>query len=101
MGLGWKLLGSIWVYWVIIGLHILAILLFTKGFLLTRTELPYYSQCSDVSESPCFYCSDSNVDLKQTQNKHQHCWTKPAIGRLVIIVLDALRLPLFPLWCLT
>ncbi|PON81885.1 Type I phosphodiesterase/nucleotide pyrophosphatase/phosphate transferase [Trema orientale] len=90
MRLGWKWWGHMAVFWVIMGLHILAILLFTKGFLLTRSELPHYSQCSDVSESPCFYCSDSNVNLNQT-HKHQHCWTKPAIGRLVIIVLDALR----------
>lgn len=110
MGLGWKWWGKTRVYWVMLGLHVLAILLFTKGFLLTRTELPYYSQCSDVSQSPCFYCSDSNANLNQT-HQHQHCWTKPAIGRLVVIVLDALRLLLFPyfvvflfflcLWCLT
>ncbi|CAN1345017.1 GPI ethanolamine phosphate transferase 3 [Linum perenne] len=69
-----------WCPWGILLLHGLAILIFTKGFLLTRTELPYYSSCSDVSESPCF----SNPE-------DQHCWSKPAVDRVVIIILDALR----------
>lgn len=60
-------------------LHIIAILIFTKGFLLTRTELPHSSQCSDLSQSPCLSSSSSS------------CWTKPAVDRLIIIVLDALR----------
>ncbi|XP_062111849.1 uncharacterized protein LOC133823217 isoform X2 [Humulus lupulus] len=88
MGLGWRWLGSIGVYWVILGLHVLAILLFTKGFLLTRTELPYYSNCSDVTESPCFFCSHTDANLNQT---HHHCWTKPVVSRVLIVVLDALR----------
>ncbi|KAL5570338.1 hypothetical protein UlMin_026913 [Ulmus minor] len=75
-------------YWAIMLLHVVAILIFTKGFLLTRTELPYYSHCSDITQSTClFTSSNSNANLNQTH----HCWTKPAIGRLVIIVLDALR----------
>lgn len=83
-------------YWLIMGLHLVAILLFTKGFLLTRTELPYYSHCSDVTQSPCLhsFSSDINPNLNQSHHNHQ-CWTKPTIGRLIIIVLDALRLPLF------
>ncbi|KAI3459896.1 hypothetical protein Pfo_016559 [Paulownia fortunei] len=64
-------------------LHSLAILLFTRGFLLTRTELSQYSQCNDVAESPCFPPDD--------QNANRSCWTKPIVDRLVIIVLDALR----------
>ncbi|PKI36016.1 hypothetical protein CRG98_043591 [Punica granatum] len=70
-------------------LHAVAILIFTRGFLLTRTELPFHSNCSDVSkESPCFSNSPQGSDVNSTEGR---CWTKPAIGRLVIIVLDAIR----------
>ncbi|KAL5149257.1 Protein NRT1/ PTR FAMILY 4.5 [Glycine soja] len=72
--------GYIWPMWTTLLLHLLAILLFTTGFLLTRTELPYHSHCSDVSHSPCF-----------SSNNNGSCWTKPATNRLLIIVLDALR----------
>uniref|UniRef100_A0A6N2MUH0 Uncharacterized protein n=2 Tax=Salix viminalis TaxID=40686 RepID=A0A6N2MUH0_SALVM len=69
-----------WYSWVILVVHVFAILIFTRGFLLTRTELPYYSHCSDVSQSPCFTSSNTN-----------HSWNTPAVDRLVIIVLDAIR----------
>ncbi|XP_022749404.1 GPI ethanolamine phosphate transferase 3 isoform X2 [Durio zibethinus] len=72
---GWWRLGK-WTV-LIMFLHIIAILIFTKGFLLTRTELPHSSNCSDLSESPCLSSSS--------------CWTKPVVDRLIIIVLDALR----------
>ncbi|XP_004508065.1 GPI ethanolamine phosphate transferase 3 isoform X2 [Cicer arietinum] len=74
--------GYIWPMWMTLLLHLLAIILFTTGFLLTRTELPYYSHCTDLSNSPCFPPSPNN---------NGSCWTKPSINRLVIIVLDALR----------
>ncbi|CAK7356607.1 unnamed protein product [Dovyalis caffra] len=74
-----------WYSWVILVVHVFAILLFTRGFLLTRTELPYYSHCDDISQSPCFSSSSS------VNNTDSRCWNKPAVGRLVIIVLDALR----------
>lgn len=67
-------------------LHALAILLFTRGFLLTRSELSEYSQCDDVYQSPCF-----SPPKNDNQTKDGSCWTKPAVDRLVIIVLDALR----------
>lgn len=38
----------------ILFLHSLAIIFFTRGFLLTRTELPEFSTCSDVAKSGCF-----------------------------------------------
>ncbi|WOG90976.1 hypothetical protein DCAR_0310223 [Daucus carota subsp. sativus] len=63
-------------------LHCIAIVLFTSGFLLTRTELSQFSRCSDVFESPCFRNQESGLGK---------CWTKPAVDRVVIIVLDALR----------
>ncbi|XP_031260514.1 GPI ethanolamine phosphate transferase 3-like [Pistacia vera] len=70
-----------WVIMVMLTvLHIVGILIFIRGFLLHRTELPYYSNSSDVSHSPCFDHTQSNPT----------CWTRPA-DRLVIIVLDALR----------
>ncbi|KAJ0100858.1 hypothetical protein Patl1_05661 [Pistacia atlantica] len=70
-----------WVIMVMLTvLHIVGILIFIRGFLLLRTELPYYSNSSDVSRSPWFDHTQSNPT----------CWTRPA-DRLVIIVLDALR----------
>ncbi|KAE8704275.1 hypothetical protein F3Y22_tig00110458pilonHSYRG00397 [Hibiscus syriacus] len=74
---GWWRFGK-WTV-LIMFLHIIAILIFTKGFLLTRTELPHSSRCSDISQSPCHSSSSSS------------CWTKPAVDRLIIIILDALR----------
>ncbi|KAK1577796.1 hypothetical protein Q3G72_024883 [Acer saccharum] len=72
-------MAKLWVIGTLTVIHIVGILIFTRGFLLTRTELPYYSNCSDVSQSPC-----------SSPNPPQ-CWTGPAVDRLVIIVLDALR----------
>uniref|UniRef100_A0A0E0B8C5 Uncharacterized protein n=2 Tax=Oryza glumipatula TaxID=40148 RepID=A0A0E0B8C5_9ORYZ len=55
--------------------HSLAIYLFTRGFLLTRTELDVHSHRDDrTGISPG--CSS---------------WPPPAVDRLVIVVLDALR----------
>ncbi|KAA3467296.1 GPI ethanolamine phosphate transferase 3-like [Gossypium australe] len=76
---GWWRFGK-WTV-LIMFLHIIAILIFTKGFLLTRTELPHSSHCSDLSQSPCHSSPSSSSS----------CWTKPAVDRLIIIVLDALR----------
>ncbi|KAL2338851.1 hypothetical protein Fmac_013297 [Flemingia macrophylla] len=72
--------GYTWPLWTALLLHLLAVLLFTTGFLLTRTELPHRSHCSDVSHSPCLSTNNGS------------CWTKPAANRLILIVLDALRL---------
>ncbi|KAG8373901.1 hypothetical protein BUALT_Bualt11G0073400 [Buddleja alternifolia] len=80
--------GRKWAFSVFLGimlLHSLAVLLFTRGFLLTRSELSQYSQCDDISNSPCF------PPPPHDQNANTSCWTKPAVDRLVIIVLDALR----------
>ncbi|XP_057979081.1 GPI ethanolamine phosphate transferase 3 isoform X2 [Malania oleifera] len=93
--------GQMWLFlFVITVVHGVAILIFTRGFLLTRTELPFSSHCSDVSQSPCFSSSsipssNSSANHHETTSSSHHkrprCWTKPAIDRLVIIVLDALR----------
>ncbi|XP_065624114.1 uncharacterized protein LOC112008988 [Quercus suber] len=84
----WRSGSEKWVPWLILLLHIVSILIFTRGFLLTRTELPFYSHCSDASQSPCFSSSSSSSSSSSNSSR---CWTKPAIDRLVIIVLDALR----------
>ncbi|KAH6778295.1 Alkaline-phosphatase-like family protein [Perilla frutescens var. frutescens] len=79
--------GRKWAFVAFLGimlLHSLAILLFTRGFLLTRSELSQHSECKDVAASPCF-------PPPRDQNANGSCWTKPVVGRLVIIVLDALR----------
>uniref|UniRef100_A0A0D9XI49 Uncharacterized protein n=1 Tax=Leersia perrieri TaxID=77586 RepID=A0A0D9XI49_9ORYZ len=57
-------------------LHSLAIFLFTRGFLLTRTELDVHSHRDDQTGISPGGCST---------------WPRPAVDRLVIIVLDALR----------
>lgn len=75
------------VFFFLLLLHCVAILLFTSGFLLTRTELPLYSQCSDVSQSPCGVQDPSH----QADHENYNCWTKPAVDRIIVIVLDALR----------
>lgn len=95
----------------ILCLHGMAIFFFARGFLLTRTELSAFSHCSDVEESPCIRPSEEpgsgneQHDLNFEKRKEQKisvlndsssglkkiCWTKPAVERVVIIVLDALR----------
>lgn len=77
-----------WAFTVFLGimlLHCLAILLFTRGFLLTRSELSQYSKCEDISEYPCF------TPPRDDGKSNASCWSKPAVDRLVIIVFDALR----------
>ncbi|XP_010549800.1 PREDICTED: GPI ethanolamine phosphate transferase 3 [Tarenaya hassleriana] len=92
-----------WIAMAFLLIHLVAILFFTRGFLLTRTELPFHSTCSDVSLSPCLASpppdhvsnSISGSNLSQSGgNLHQQpkCWTKPAVDRVIIIVLDALRI---------
>ncbi|KAG0557025.1 hypothetical protein KC19_11G096500 [Ceratodon purpureus] len=108
----------------ILCLHSLAIFFFTSGFLLTRTELPEFSTCSDIAKSPCFgetmdfsgtvssekvtgncddivgdkaFCSQNGTIPEPTggggseDKLSKECWTKPAIKRAVIIIIDALR----------
>lgn len=89
----------------------MAIFFFARGFLLTRTELSAFSHCSDVEESPCIRSSEEpgvnyeQIEVNFEERKEQKirvlndssgrvkqiCWTKPAVERVVIIVLDALR----------
>uniref|UniRef100_A0A2P2LDQ4 GPI ethanolamine phosphate transferase 3 isoform X1 n=1 Tax=Rhizophora mucronata TaxID=61149 RepID=A0A2P2LDQ4_RHIMU len=84
-----------WYFWGIAAIHLAAIAIFVRGFLLTRTELPNYSHCSDVSQSPCHFFSSSLTNASSSHPNHDphhhRCWTKPVVDRLVIIVLDALR----------
>lgn len=64
-------------FFAILVLHSLAIYLFTRGFLLTRTELDLHSHRDDrTGVSPG--CSS---------------WPPPAVDRLVVVVLDAIRSP--------
>ncbi|KAL6890532.1 hypothetical protein ACP4OV_008787 [Aristida adscensionis] len=59
----------------ILAAHSLAVYLFTRGFLLTRTELDLHSRRDDrTGVSPG--CAS---------------WPPPAVDRLVVVVLDALR----------
>jgi hypothetical protein len=60
----------------ILAVHSLAIYLFTRGFLLTRTELDLHSSRDDRPRDVSPGCAS---------------WPRPAVDRLVIVVLDALR----------
>ncbi|KAI6683592.1 hypothetical protein NL676_029505 [Syzygium grande] len=81
-----------WFFWAVMALHVAAVLIFTRGFLLTRTELPFHSRCSDVSGSPCCPPRSGAAGSNGTGGGGpERCWTKPAVDRVVIIVLDALR----------
>ncbi|KAF5939462.1 hypothetical protein HYC85_023721 [Camellia sinensis] len=74
-GVQWRMrewpLSSVFI--LILLLHCVGILFFTRGFLLTRTELPHYSNCSDVCQSPCLqphppsYASPRHPNLNPDQ----------------------------------
>jgi phosphatidylinositol glycan class O len=53
---------------VLTALHVLVALVFLKGFLLTRVELPDASSCTEGS-----------------------CISKPAYSKAVVLIVDALR----------
>ncbi|TVU22402.1 hypothetical protein EJB05_32095, partial [Eragrostis curvula] len=69
--LSWPLL-----FVAILAVHSLAVYLFTRGFLLTRTELDLHSSRDDRPQDVSPGCAS---------------WPPPAVDRLVIVVLDALR----------
>ncbi|KAL8142462.1 hypothetical protein V2J09_015494 [Rumex salicifolius] len=75
----WRL---IWPFISILLIHVVAILFFTRGFLLTRTELPHHSNCNDISLSTC---SSSSPPLAGGNSTGATCWTKPVVRRIVII----------------
>ncbi|WOK99973.1 GPI ethanolamine phosphate transferase 3 [Canna indica] len=81
--------GLIWPFFVLLLFHSLAIYTFTRGFLLTRTELASFSHCSDLTNSPCSLAIYNPPPDETAQDRG--CWTRPAVDRVVIIVLDALR----------
>ncbi|KAG2587680.1 hypothetical protein PVAP13_5NG163400 [Panicum virgatum] len=66
------------VFVAILAFHSLAVYLFTRGFLLTRTELDLHSSRDDRPPQ-------GDVSAGCTS------WPPPAVDRLVIVVLDALR----------
>ncbi|KXG32183.1 GPI ethanolamine phosphate transferase 3 [Sorghum bicolor] len=71
--LSWPLL-----FVAILAVHSLAVYLFTRGFLLTRTELDLHSSRDDLSPQ---------ADVSPGRAS----WPPASVDRLVIIVLDALR----------
>ncbi|RCV24132.1 hypothetical protein SETIT_5G060000v2 [Setaria italica] len=71
--LSWPLL-----FVAILVVHSLAVYLFTRGFLLTRTELDLHSSRDDRPPQ-----GDVSTGCAS--------WPPPAVDRLVIVVLDALR----------
>lgn len=104
----------------LLALHVVGLLIFTKGFLLTRVELELYSGCEDFStyhhshqhtfEETCSFAKDlghevpsatsskskgiSDDTIKgQTQNIHNQsgCWSTPKVQKVVILIIDAMR----------
>ncbi|XP_006814141.1 GPI ethanolamine phosphate transferase 3, catalytic subunit-like [Saccoglossus kowalevskii] len=63
-------------------LYVTAIVLFTKGFLLKRLEIPQKSTCSDFQADGKF---DQHGDFSQG------CWTQRRFKQAVLLVIDALR----------
>lgn len=103
-----------------------SIFFFTRGFLLTRTELSVFSNCSDIAKCPssCFehpfpFLNPNRAETKASNagnileapnpesrlddgeleestksggvDNDQQCWTRPAIKKVVILIIDALR----------
>ncbi|KAJ3681307.1 hypothetical protein LUZ60_015796 [Juncus effusus] len=79
-------------FFLILCFHCLSVYLFTRGFLLTRTELSSHSHSSDLSLSPC--SSVPHVDSKSNssgEEPRRGGWTRPVVDRVVIVIVDALR----------
>ena len=67
-----------WVFAAIVAAHVLAWLLFMRGYLLTRIELQQRSQCTDP------------IPMTSV-NTSSGCWTDPVYDRVVVVVVDGLR----------
>ena len=66
----------------------IGLLIFSRDFQLTRTELPYYSHCSDISHSPSFSLAVNFTNTATFNQRHlQQCWTKPVVDRLLILLV--------------
>ncbi|XP_077989411.1 GPI ethanolamine phosphate transferase 3, catalytic subunit-like [Glandiceps talaboti] len=61
-------------------LYVTGIVVFTKGFLLKRLEVPIYSSCKD-----------SLSDRGSTGDFNRGCWLQKRFDKAVILVIDALR----------
>ncbi|XP_062516559.1 GPI ethanolamine phosphate transferase 3-like isoform X2 [Corticium candelabrum] len=72
--------------WVFL-LHCLSIFLFTKGFLLRRTVVFNSSRCSD--EWVAIDVTDARIT--NSASNRTRCWMERRYNKLVIIVIDALR----------
>ncbi len=76
-------------------LHVSGLYLFTRGFFLTRYEIPLKSDCN-ASPSPFFPSTPpSTPTTNSTQTIHYtastSCWYPQRFKKAVIIVIDALR----------
>ena len=71
-------------------LQLLAVFIFTKGFLLARYEVHEKSKCSIRPEAP----SGSSQILQEEHEQPQGtsmCWSTPRFQKVVVLVIDALR----------
>jgi len=79
-------------------LHLLALALFLKGFLLTRLELPHVSRCDDIASgggggatTAASPPPPSSSGRAAAAFPPPACWAPPAYDRAVVIIIDALR----------
>ncbi|KAG0326678.1 mannose-ethanolamine phosphotransferase gpi13 [Dissophora globulifera] len=70
--------------WVFL-IHIGAIYLFTRGFLLSRSVLDAKSECNNTN------VDESAFDLQGHGRGEQECWYPQQFKKAVVIVIDALR----------
>ncbi|KAL9028353.1 MAG: hypothetical protein Q9196_003271 [Gyalolechia fulgens] len=75
---GLLILFFLWIF----GLHVLGLLFFTKGFLLTRLVLDHKSQCS---------LPPIDIPGRNPGSYLTGCWHPKTFDKAVIIIIDALR----------
>ncbi|GAQ80076.1 phosphatidylinositol glycan class O [Klebsormidium nitens] len=101
----------------LLALHVVGLLIFTKGFLLTRVELDLYSGCTDfpthhysnqyTTEETCRLVEDASPDgasskfktrpddaveeQLQIPRRQSGCWSTPKVQKVVILIIDAMR----------
>lgn len=72
-------------FWIwLLGIHVVGILLFTSGFLLTRLVLDDRSECATPPIEPL-------VDWKGKGTVEGGCWHPKGFDKAVVVIIDALR----------
>jgi phosphatidylinositol glycan class O len=71
-------------------LHGTAILLFTRGFFLTRYELKDHSDCQKLPTQLYNHHNSIEQNIIDRHSKRS-CWTELSFNKTIIILIDALR----------